>query len=263
MYSAARGRPAADEVLLIRQRGLPDEPPSDIWEFPRVGDFDVPADLEPWTDSVSIARVDSPFDPPLDAADYQWVSADFARTCPPTVFDPAVPPALRRFDGDPLDLILARLSADSRNSQGDDSMDTSTASRSDFTAAQIKCDRVAHAFGDSAPPPLAGERLHDYRARLASLYQRFSKSFKNANLSRVGDPVALSAVEDAIYNDALAEAKHPTSASLKPGELRAVVTLDAANRPITRYVGGDGACWNQFNPPVRHVQRFNTSGRTA
>jgi hypothetical protein len=138
MFTAARGRPAADEVLLIRQHGQSDEPPSDTWEFPRVGEFDYPAALEPWTDGVLLARVDGPFDPPgLPAEDFQWVSADFARTCAPTAFHPDVPPALRRFDGPILDQILAHIEARAdSNSQGDFSMGTET--RADFTRHRSK-----------------------------------------------------------------------------------------------------------------------------
>ena len=263
MYSAARGRAAADEVLLIRQHGQSDEPPSDTWEFPRVGEFDYPAALEPWTDGVLLAKVDGPFDPPgLPAEDFQWVSADFARTCAPTAFHPDVPPALRRLEGSTiLDQILARIGAAS-NAQGDSSMGTSTASRSDFAAAQIKANRVANAYGDAAPAPLAGERLLDYRARLASMYQKYSGAFKNSDLHKIGDASAMTGIEDAIYNDALSEARHPTSASLAPGQLRAITTLDAANRPITRYYGESSACWDQFNPPHRYITRFNTPGRS-
>jgi hypothetical protein len=262
MFTAARGRPAADEVLLIRQHGQSDEPPSDTWEFPRVGEFDYPAALEPWTDGVLLAKVDGPFDPPgLPAEDFQWVSADFARTCAPTAFHPDVPPALRRFDGPILDQILAHIEARAdSNSQGDFSMGTET--RADFTSAQVKANRVANAYGDSAPAPLAGERLLDYRARLASMYQKYSGAFKNSDLHKIGDASAMSGIEDAIYNDAMSEARHPTAASLAPGQLRAITTLDASNRPVTRYHGDIAAFMDQFNPPFRYVRRLNTPGRS-
>ena len=135
-------------------------------------------------------------------------------------------------------------------------------SQSDFIAAQAKADRVAKAYNDSAPPPLAGERLLDYRARLASMYQKYSQSFKDSNLSRIGDPSAMSGIEDAIYNDAMSEARHPTAASLAPGQLRAITTMDASNRPITRYHGDISAFMDQFNPPFRYVTRINTPGRS-
>jgi hypothetical protein len=269
MYSAARmlqfqtapyERPAADAVLMVCRRD-DDGLPSDIWEFPHVGEFEHPAALEPWTDGVSIARVDGQFDPPgFPAEDFQWVSADFVRTC--TALHPDVPAAVRRLEGSTiLDQILARIGAAS-NAQGDSSMGTSTASRSDFAAAQIKANRVANAYGDSAPAPLVGESLLDYRARLASVYKKFSKAFQNSDLHKIGDVSAMSGIEDAIYNDAMAEAKHPTAASLAPGQLRAITTMDASNRPITRYHGDISAFMDQFNPPFRYVTRINTPGRS-
>jgi hypothetical protein len=255
-------RPGGYWVLMVCRRD--DEGTrSDIWEFPHAGEFEHPAKLEPWTDGVSIARVDDPFDPPgFPLGDFHWVHTDFGTHS--TAVHPNVPAAIRRLEGSTiLDQILARLGAysSSSNSTGDTSMGTSTTSRSDFAAAQIKADRVANAYGDSAPPPLAGERLLDYRARLASMYQKYSKPFKNSDLRKIGDPTAMSGIEDTIYNDAMAEARHPTAASLRPGELRAIVTIDAANRPITHYIGDQNACWNQFNPPIRYVTRIMAPNR--
>jgi 8-oxo-dGTP pyrophosphatase MutT (NUDIX family) len=135
-------------------------------------------------------------------------------------------------------------------------------SQSDFTAAQVKANKVAQAYGDAAPSPMTGERLLDYRARLATQYKRFSKAFQNADLHKIGDASAMSGIEDAIYLDALAEARHPTAASLAPGQLRAITTMDASNRPITRYHGDISAFMDQFNPPHRYITRFNTSGRS-
>jgi hypothetical protein len=136
------------------------------------------------------------------------------------------------------------------------------ATRSEFIAAQAKADRVANAYGDAAPAPMTGETLMAYRARLASVYQKFSKSFKDSDLHRIGDPSAMAGIEDTIYNDAMAEARHPTAASLAPGQLRAITTMDASNRPVTRYHGDIAAFMDQFNPPHRYITRFNTPGRS-
>jgi hypothetical protein len=130
---------------------------------------------------------------------------------------------------------------------------------SEFRQAQAKAQAVATAYGESAPPPLAGEQLADYRVRLASKYQVHSSAYKDSNLSAVRDPVALAAVEDAIYADAAREAVSPSS--FEPGVMRPVVTRDAAGRPVIRYVGHEGACWDRFNPPVRYVRRFMTPNR--
>jgi hypothetical protein len=281
MFSAARTlefqsppyeRPGDDEVLLLRQQ-------DDVWEFPRVGQFDHGATLESWTDGTYRARVEAPFDPPgMDGRDFQWVSRNFAITCEPSVYASNVLPALRRFDGSSIDQILARVEA-LANSQGD-SMSTSTAELKrqvdalerrlgppagdpqEFRQAQAKADVVAHAYGDAAAPaPLAGERLHDYRVRLLSKYQVHSKAFRDSNLYKIGDPTALSGVEDCIYNDAMAALRDPST--FGPGELRAIKSKDATGREITRYHGDPNACWDRFNPPIKYVRRFSTSGRAA
>jgi hypothetical protein len=254
-------RPGGDEVLILRC--YQDDEPTEVWRLPIVGELDCPAELVPWTDGTFLARVDAKFTPPdLPSCDFDWMLRAFAVTCNGSCFHPNVLPALRRFDGSILDQILARIEARAdSNSTGDIQMGTATASRSDFAAAQIKANRVANAYGDSAPPPLAGESLLDYRARLASVYKKFSRSFKDSDLHKIGDPSAMSGIEDAIYNDAMAEARHPTAASLKPGQLRAVGTQDASGRTITKYYGDIAAFMDQFNPPHRYITRFMTNGR--
>jgi hypothetical protein len=89
---------------------------------------------------------------------------------------------------------------------------------------------------------------------------KHSAKLKNANLAKIHDTNALDVIEQQIYLDAAREAVHPTG-GFRPGELRAIVTMDAANRPVTRYVGDQNACWSQFNPPIRHVRRFHTAAR--
>ena len=44
----------------------------------------------------------------------------------------------------------------------------------------------------------------------------------------------------------------------KPGEIYAIKTADPSGRVITRYVGHEGSCWDQFNPGVRYVRRLLT-----
>jgi hypothetical protein len=129
----------------------------------------------------------------------------------------------------------------------------------EFVNAQARAHAVARAFGDSAPPPLVGESLHDYRARLASPYLKHSKALQGANLAKIHDPNAFNAIEDQVYTDAAREAMHPTS--FRPGELRAIATPDASGRVITRYVGDPNACWDQFNPGIRYIRRLCVPGR--
>jgi hypothetical protein len=136
-----------------------------------------------------------------------------------------------------------------------------TEMRSEFVAAQSRADSVMRAIGDAAGAPsfMNGERLIDYRARLLKPLQKHSAKFRNVDLSKVGDPVALSVVEDSIFADAVAALRDP--ATFQPGEMRAVVTVDPSGRPITRYVGHPSACWDRFAPGVRHITRFNTAAR--
>jgi hypothetical protein len=179
-----------------------------------------------------------------------WIGHDtILGDFPKGVIHPAAIAACERCD----DLILQPLTQENIMS-----------SRSEFIEAQSRATRLLQAFGDSAgaSPFLQGESLLQYRARLAAKFQKYAPKFKDANLSRITCPHAFAGIENEIYNDAAAEAAHPTSASLRPGELRYITTMDAANRPITRAVGGDGSCWDQFNAPYKLVRRFNTSGRS-
>jgi hypothetical protein len=161
-----------------------------------------------------------------------WCSAEFAITCPATA--EALKQLARRGDS---------------QSNGESQMEN----RSDFSAAHAKADRVAQMFGDSAPPPVAGERLLDYRARVLAPFQKHSARFKDTSLTKIGDPTALGMVEDAIFADA-------AHAATRSGELRYITTPDGSGRPISRPIGSDGSCWDKFNPPVRYVRKFNLAG---
>ncbi|MGO9992861.1 MAG: hypothetical protein ACLPTF_10180 [Steroidobacteraceae bacterium] len=105
--------PPNEWVLLLRRHDASDEDNDarDTWEFPTVGQFDHRAELEPWTDNTFVVRVDAPFKPPeVPAADFQWVCRDFLATCSPPVLHPQARAALRRFNGDTLDQVMAAIS---------------------------------------------------------------------------------------------------------------------------------------------------------
>jgi hypothetical protein len=287
MYAAAKTlrfqsppheRPDDPEVLLLRWYRDGDEP-MNLWRFPIVGEFGRRGDAEAWTEAVDLVRLDASFQPPVPSADFQWIHPDFVIHCSrPEILHPNVRPAVRRLGGPLLDQVLAcaEALADSNSHAGDSEMATSTAELQrqvaelqrrigppagdpqEFRQAQAKADRVFRAIGDStgAPPFMSGERLLDYRCRLLTPLQKFSAQFKSSNLYKIGDPTALSAIEDAIYNDALTAIRDPQNYA--PGELRAIKRQDATGRELTSYVGHEGSCWDQFNPPVRHVVRFNT-----
>jgi hypothetical protein len=243
---------AADKVLLVRRPG--GDPAS--WGFPGVDDtFGFRGELAA-VDDAFVARVAGEFEPDLgDNYDFaNWVDREFAMSS--SLTHPRAAAVLNSMGVTfKVDQILARLeSLDSLTViHGDEPM----SDRSEFVAAQLKADRVAKIYGDSAPPALSGESLLSYRARLASQFQMHSKAYKDSNLYKIGDPIALSAVEDQIYADATREATHPTT--YQPGQLRAVVTNDSSGRPVTRYYGDPNACWDQFNLGVRYVRRFITA----
>jgi hypothetical protein len=131
-------------------------------------------------------------------------------------------------------------------------------SHADFVAAQVKADTTYRLFSDQAPPPLTGEPLLDYRKRLVTRFQQFSRMFKTAKLESINCPFTLGAIEDQVFADA-ATALH-AGATVPAGTLVAVVKPDASGRPITTYRGSAGACWDQFNPPIRYVRRLLTPG---
>jgi hypothetical protein len=118
------------------------------------------------------------------------------------------------------------------------------------------------AFGDSAgaPAPMNGESEVDYRIRLLSGFQKHSKVYKDADLSKVAiaDVSVFGAIEDSIYSDAMHEAEHPSV--ITKGVLIPQKIMDGAGRTITKYVGDPNACWDQFNPPIRHVRRIHVPG---
>lgn len=128
-----------------------------------------------------------------------------------------------------------------------------------FASTQMNAERVYQAFGDSAGAPhwLNGETHPQYVARLASKWKDHSKDWKSVDLNALPE-AALHIAATRIFADALAEATHPTK--VRPGVLIPQRFKDAAGREITKYFGDPNACWDQFNPPVRHVRRILTPG---
>ncbi len=245
-------------VLLLRR--------PEVWGLPSVGEVPGEFSAEPWTHDTVRTDVAAAFNPSDDPAAFQWVHHDFVRSCPPSAFDASVPPAMRRFDGPPLDQIMARIGADSTLKSGDpmptaeslqlqiDALKrqvgpdhSSDGMRNQFRAAQDRGDAVVRAYGDSngAPPPVNGESLLDYRARLAAPFQKYSTAYKDSNLARVRDSIALEAVEGKIYQDAMTALR--TGAGVPAGTLRAIVRRDATGLARFKdFVGDPGAAWAPF-----------------
>jgi hypothetical protein len=234
-----------EAVLLVHPK---DADHMGTWALP---DVDVAGDAQidtpvPFGD-VLLIRCNAEFKPSIakEKFDTTWTDAEFAVTC---ANDPRATAAIKEF--------LA--SSGDHKVTGELVMD----SRKDFIDAQAAAEPTYRAFNDSAPAQMQGEPLPDYEARLVRPYQKFCKQFPTADLANIGCQITRRAVAAQIYKDALQEAVHPTSLSLRPNELREVIKNDSAGRPVTHYVSSDpGACWNKFAPPIRYVTRFNTAGR--
>ena len=136
----------------------------------------------------------------------------------------------------------------------------SDADRRAFAGAQEKADAAFSAFGDSAPPPMAGESLLDYRLRLLGKLQDHSPVWKGRELGRIAraDATLVDVAEQQIYADAVRAADQP--ADLKPGEMREVVRRDAAGRPVSTFKGKTSFV-RQFTVPGRRVANFARPSR--
>jgi hypothetical protein len=129
--------------------------------------------------------------------------------------------------------------------------------RQEFAKRQARADSVAQLFGDFAPPWFAGESDLAYRRRLVGQYQKYSPTWRDAEIGTLSGR-ALETVESQIFADAAREARQPTSLTLRPGELVERVSTDATGRRITKFHGDPEACWAPFKVPSRAVVGWAT-----
>jgi hypothetical protein len=128
--------------------------------------------------------------------------------------------------------------------------------RAEYIRYQAEADSVLRAFHDSAPAPMAGERLPDYRARLLEPLRRYSPTCKDVDLSRVHDPRGFDNIASQILADARREAERPTAVSL-PSDGRMIERFDTdiSGRRIRKvFSSNPGACWNQFKRLTQFVK---------
>lgn len=130
------------------------------------------------------------------------------------------------------------------------------ADRDLLAAAQARADSVYHMFGRSAPRPLQGEVLLDYRRRLAKGVQEHSPTWKDVHLPTLGAE-AFDKVETQVYADAATSARNP--ADVPEDELREVTSSDATGRRITEFVGRPGAWMRDFSAGRRRVRLIRNS----
>lgn len=119
-----------------------------------------------------------------------------------------------------------------------------------YADAQAKADSVYQLHSKSAPRPMDGEKLMAYRARLVRAMQPHSKTWAGANLAAIGDAVAFSHAETAIYADA-ATASNFIGAASGDG-LRAIRRIDPdTGHNVTTYAGRAGAWCEEFKAPAQ------------
>lgn len=129
--------------------------------------------------------------------------------------------------------------------------------RSKFVEAQSRAEPIAQAFGDSAPRWLDGESLLEYRRRLVRKFQAHSPQWKNSDISKIEDNIALDNIERIVFADAMTAARAPLSGD---GDyLRVVSETDGAGRKIRRFYGSPAACWAPFKMPRRNLIGINTN----
>lgn len=108
-----------------------------------------------------------------------------------------------------------------------------------LSRAKSRADSVYGMFGDHAPDALHGETPIAYRKRLAAGLRKYSGKFKDYTIHDSLDETAFGAIEDLIYNDAVAAAKDPRvfADAAHAGGLIKRVTRDELGRTRTEYHG--------------------------
>lgn len=74
---------------------------------------------------------------------------------------------------------------------------------------QARADSVYMAHGERAKPPLVGEAPAAYRRRVLRDLQKWSKTWKDADLASIVDNKAFEAIEGQVYADAVSAARDP------------------------------------------------------
>jgi hypothetical protein len=127
--------------------------------------------------------------------------------------------------------------------------------RGKFSGAQIRCEKVAQAFGDQAPRWLDGEGYDSYRGRLLSNYKVHSPTWKDFDFV-TANAQTLNIAEAQVYADAMQIARNPVVEVGQP--LRMTETPDDTGRKIRRFTGDPESCWGMFKAPSRLISGFQT-----
>jgi 8-oxo-dGTP pyrophosphatase MutT (NUDIX family) len=129
----------------------------------------------------------------------------------------------------------------------------------EIRSAQAMAEPAYAAFGDSAPAPLTGETLQQYRRRLADGRKVHSAAWKDTNLYAISDDNAFGNIERMIYADAVAKAKSVDD--VPEGDLRQMVRADSTGRQITEFYGHPKAWMSAFAGRRRRVGGFRQEAR--
>lgn len=132
----------------------------------------------------------------------------------------------------------------------------SNADREEFSSEQARADTAYALHGIQAPPPMAGEMIKSYRVRLARAMQKYSKAWKEIDLSSLGaDALTIGAGQ--IYADSMAAGARADD--VPDGQYRAVSRIDPTTGMRSVEFFGKSTIFRRFTAPTRRVVGMKTS----
>jgi hypothetical protein len=123
-----------------------------------------------------------------------------------------------------------------------------------FYERQAAADTALRSWGGSAPPPMSGERLLDFRRRLLRPLLKHSKEWASVNLDELKEPL-FSPIEKSVFADAIAASTD--NSSVPTDYLREIITVDKSGRHISTFVGQPKAWMSAFSGHRRRVLKIN------
>jgi hypothetical protein len=125
----------------------------------------------------------------------------------------------------------------------------------EFAKIQYRADRVYGAWGKSAPKPMHGEELNNYRRRLLQPYQHYSPAFAKSNLKVLAvDGPAFDHAEEEIWKAAFDAVRDPSTVPL--GVLRESVEVKNGHTH-TKFYGRPTSWMAPFMGPGKRVKQIN------
>ena len=112
--------------------------------------------------------------------------------------------------------------------------------RNTISKIQARADRVHSLQNGSAPRPLEGEGIYDYKRRLVNAFKKFSPAFSKVDLSTIPNGPGFLAVENSIYADAETALKDPKNFIGDSDDLYERIETDATGRRISTFHSNRG-----------------------